>query len=352
MARGYRPTPYCNRSLHHEAYDAAVQPSPADVLAARSRISKLIVETPLLSLDPDRTAKGAPAVWAKAESLQRTRSFKLRGAMNFVASLDEATRARGVVTHSSGNHGQALACAASRFGIPATVVIPEGAPEVKIERTKGWGATVLRCANDGASRAAVAEQAVQDTGGTLVPPYDHPWIVAGQGTMGMEISEQLPDVGNVLVCVGGGGLAAGTVLAMQERAPNAKVVGVEPELAADAKESLTKGERLAWTAEQTNRTIADGVRTQQLGGVPFPILRDGLAGIVTVPEDDIVRAARWWLREGGLAVEPTGALTLAAWWRILEGSGQADGVTLNDGPTVLVVSGGNADPTWLASLLP
>ena len=326
-------------------------PTFEDVLAAQRRVRDLTRVTPLLPYDAGSTHPDAPAVSIKPENLQRTGSFKLRGAMNFVASMDEVERARGVVTHSSGNHGQALACAAARFGVPATIVIPEGAPEVKVQRTLAWGARVLRSGQDGDSRAAVAADAVAETGGTLVPPYDHAWIVAGQGTMGLEIADALPEVANVLVCVGGGGLSAGTVLALQERAPHARVVGVEPELAADGVASLAAGERVRWSAEETTRTIADGVRTQQLGEVPFAILKEGLHGIVTVPEEAIVRAAAWWLREGGMVVEPTGALTLAAWWRLLEGGGSAGDVTLADGLTVLVISGGNADPAWLASTL-
>jgi len=323
----------------------------SDVRDARSRIAGKVHRTPLLPLDGANTAVGAPSLFAKAENLQRTGSFKLRGAMNFLSAMDPAERVRGVVTHSSGNHGQALACAAAWFGVPATIVIPEGAPEVKVERTRAWGASILRSGQDGASRQAVAAEAVASTGGTLVPPFDHPWIVAGQGTMALEIAEDLPGVANVLVCVGGGGLSAGTVLALQAQAPGARVIGVEPALAADAMESLRKRQRVRWPAEATTRTIADGVRTQELGEIPFAILKEGLYGIVTVSEDAIVDAARWWLRDGGMAVEPTGALTLAAWRRFLAGRGSVDGVELADGPTVLVISGGNADPSFLGSLL-
>lgn len=331
-----------------------MDPTFADVRAAADRIAGLARRTPLLPL-PERGPGALPVeapsagVWAKPENLQLTGSFKLRGAMNFLASLDPEVRARGVVTHSSGNHGQAVACAAATFGVPATVVIPEGAPAVKLERTRGWGATVLRCENDGEARARAADEAVQASGGTLVPPYDHPWIVAGQGTAGLEIAQDLPDVANVLVCVGGGGLSAGTVLALSELAPRAQVIGVEPELAADARDSLAKGERVAWTAAQTNRTIADGVRTQVLGEVPFRVLKDRLHGIVAVSEDEIRAAAAWWPRFGRMVVEPTGALTLAAWRRLARGD--ADGLRLAAGPTVLVISGGNVDDDVLAALL-
>ncbi len=324
-------------------------PTFDDVAAAAERIAGHVRRTPLLGLPADGPGALGPGLWAKPENLQLTGSFKLRGAMNFLASLDPEVRARGVVTHSSGNHGQAVACAAATFGVPATVVIPEGAPVVKAERTRGWGATVLRCENDGEARARAADEAVQASGGTLVPPYDHAWIVAGQGTAGLEIVHDLPDVANVLVCVGGGGLSAGTVLALSELAPAAQVIGVEPELAADARDSLAAGQRVAWTPAQTNRTIADGVRTQMLGEVPFRILKDRLHGIVTVSEDEIRAAAAWWPRFGRMVVEPTGALTLAAWRRLTRGD--ADGLGLAAGPTVLVISGGNVDDDVLTALL-
>lgn len=327
----------------------AMDPTFDDVLAAAGRIAGPVRRTPLLPLPADGPGALAPGLWAKPENLQRTGSFKLRGATNFLAQLDPAVRARGVVTHSSGNHGQAVACAAAAFGVPATVVIPEGAPEVKLRRTEGWGAEILRCRNTAADREHVAREAADASGGTLVPPFDHPWIVAGQGTVGLEIAEDLPDVANVLVCVGGGGLSAGSVLALAERAPRARVIGVEPELAADAHESLARGERTSWPAERTTRTIADGVRTQALGEVPWRILKEGLDGIVTVSEDEIRAAAAWWARHGGLVVEPTGALTLAAWRRLTAGT--ASGSTLADGPTVLVISGGNVDDDVLTELL-
>jgi threonine dehydratase len=326
-----------------------MDPTFDDVLAAARRIVGAVRRTPLLPLPADGPGALGPALWAKPENLQRTGSFKLRGATNFLAQLDPDVRARGVVTHSSGNHGQAVACAAAAFDVPATVVIPEGAPEVKLRRTAGWGAEILRCRNTAADRERVAREAADASGGTLVPPFDHPWIVAGQGTVGLEIAEDLPDAANVLVCVGGGGLSAGSVLALAERAPRARVIGVEPELAADAHESLAKGERVSWPADRTTRTIADGVRTQSLGEVPWRILKGGLHGIVTVSEDDIRAASAWWARHGRLVVEPTGALTLAAWRRLIEAT--ADGVSLADGPTVLVISGGNVDDDVLTGLL-
>ena len=234
-------------------------PDLADIRAAADRIAGAVFRTPLVRLPLEGE------VYAKAENLQRTGSFKLRGAYNFLAALPREVRARGVVAHSSGNHAQGVACAAALFGVDATIVIPEGAPEVKIARTKAWGAEVVRCANTSDARMETAQRFVEERKVTLVPPFDHPWIVAGQGTVGLELAEDLPEVKNVLVCVGGGGLVAGVATALAARVPDAQVIGVEPELAADAKASFDSGTLQRWEARQTTRTVADGVRTQSLG---------------------------------------------------------------------------------------
>lgn len=326
-----------------------MDPTFADVEAAAARIAPRVRRTPLLPLPDDGAGALGPDLWAKPENLQRTASFKLRGATNFLASLSDDVRARGVVTHSSGNHGQAVACAAASYGVPVTVAIPEGAPRVKVERTRAWGATIVRCEGSAEARLRAAEEAAAASGATIVPPFDHPWIVAGQGTVGAEIAADLPDVANVLVPVGGGGLAAGVVTALAEAAPGARVIGVEPELAADARDSLRGGERVSWPASDTVRTCADGVRTQALGELPFRVLARHLAGIVTVGEDRIRAATAWWPRHARMVVEPTGALTLAAWHRLRDGA--VDGIELAEGPTVLVISGGNVDDDVLAEFL-
>lgn len=310
--------------------------------AAARRVAPYIYRTPLVRLPLEAE------VYAKPENLQRTGSFKLRGALNFLASLGPGVRARGVCTHSSGNHGQALACAAKLFGVPAAVAIPEGAPEVKVERTRAWGAEVVRCGGSAAEREAAAERFVTERGYTLVPPYDHPWIVAGQGTVGLELIEELPEVANVLVPVGGGGLLAGVALAVGTLRPAAQLIGVEPELAADAAESFRRGERVSWPADKTTRTIADGVRTQAVGKVNFPIIRQHVDAFVTVSEAEILDAARWYLREARLVVEPTGALTLAAYRRLERG--EAAGLGLQAGPSALVVSGGNVAAEQVVAL--
>lgn len=312
-----------------------------DIEAAAMRIAGTARRTPLLELEPD--------LYIKPESLQLTGSFKLRGAYNFLAQLPEDVRQRGVVAHSSGNHAQGVACAAHLFGVPATIVIPHNAPPIKVDRTLAWGARVVRCENSSIAREEAAEALVEHEGYALVPPFDHPWIVAGQGTVGLELAQDLPEVANVLVPVGGGGLVSGITAAVAALCPKAQVIGVEPELAADAKASLARGKVEVWDAALTTRTVADGVRTQNLGTLPFAIIRDRLAGILTVPEEAIVTATRWYAEEAKLVVEPTGALTLAAYRSMQEG--QAQGLELKPGPTALVISGGNVAPDWLAAHL-
>ena len=310
-------------------------------LAAR-RLKPAAIRTPLLRLPLEGQ------VYAKPESLQRTGSFKFRGAYNFLAALGDEVRARGVVAHSSGNHAQAVALAARLFGVPATLVIPQGAPEVKVQRTLAHGAEVLRCENTRHDRARVATEVVEATGRTLVPPFDHPWIIAGQGTAGLEILEDLPEVANVLVCVGGGGLLAGIATALSAARPGVRVIGVEPELAADAAESFARGVAVEWSAAAVTRTLADGVRTQRLGDLNFDIIKAAVDGFVTVTEAAIREATRWYPLEAKLTVEPTGALTLAGYRTLLSGGSSLD---LNPGATVLLISGGNIDPALLAELL-
>ena len=318
-------------------------PTLDDIRAAAARVSPAVFRTPLVRLALDRE------VYAKAENLQRTGSFKLRGAYNFLASLPEDARALGVTTHSSGNHAQGVACAAHLLGVKATIVIPEGAPELKVERTRAWGAEIVRCENVSGAREETAEQLVREHGYTLVPPYDHPWIIAGQGTAGLEIVADLPDVANILVPVGGGGLIAGVASAVKALRPAAQVIGVEPELAADAQASFQAGKVQRWETEQTSRTIADGVRTQSVGNLNFAVIRSCVTGIMTVSDEEILKAARWYLQHGRLVSEPTGAITLAGYLRLL--GGEANHHALNPGRTAILLSGGNIDPQLAGGLL-
>ena len=293
-----------------------------DVRAAADRINGRGVRTPLLS-----TVDGELLV--KPESLQPTGAFKLRGATNAVLRLDPATT--GVVTHSSGNHAQALAYAARAAGLRATVVMPAGAVPAKIEATRALGATVFLVPP--ADRQRAAAELARQLGLTLVPPYEHPDVIAGQGTVGLEIAEDAPDVAVVLVPVGGGGLAAGVAVAVKALLPHAAVVGVEPELAADAAQSLRAGRRIAWDPELTARTSADGVRHAVLGELTWEHLRRHLDAVVTVSEREIGAAVRYLAARFRLVAEPSGALTTAAY--------RGHRAQLPPGRVVAVVSGGN-----------
>lgn len=323
-------------------------PTLADVEAAATAIAGIVTRTPLIRLPVD--LPGGHPVYAKAESLQRTGSFKIRGALNKLASMTPEERGRGVVAHSSGNHAQGVAAAAKHFGVNATIVIPRGASELKVRRTEELGATVVRCDDTQAAREGEAARIVEETGATLVHPYNDPLILAGQGTAGLEIAADLPDVANVLVPIGGGGLSSGVALALAAKAPGARVFGVEPELGADARESLLAGEIRAWPATSTTKTMADGVRTQSIGAINFALLSKLLAGVVTVDEASIAAATRWYHQEAHLVVEPTGAITLAALLRLAR-EGSVDGLELQDGPSVVLVSGGNVDASRLAGIL-
>lgn len=314
----------------------------ADLKAAQKRIANQAYRTPLIKLPLNDD------VYAKAENLQRTSSFKFRGAYNFLATMTDEARRKGVTAPSSGNHAQGLACAAHLFGVPAAIAIPDGAPEIKVARTKAWGAEVVRCGPSSVERKAAAQAFVDERGYTFVPPFDHPWIIAGQGSTGLEIAEDCADLANVLVCTGGGGLLAGIALAISHACPNAQIIGVEPELAADATESFEKGKIISWSAEQTTQTIADGVRTQSLGKHNFEIIKKHVTGFVTVSEADILKEAKWYLHEAKLVVEPTGALTLAAYHKLKKGT---ETLQLKEGKTVVLISGGNADPSFIKSLL-
>ncbi|SBT53847.1 threonine ammonia-lyase [Micromonospora narathiwatensis] len=305
-----------------------------DVRAAAADIVGTVVRTPLLPVPWD------DELWVKPESLQPVGSFKLRGATHAVARLDPAVRSRGVVTHSSGNHGQALAYAAQAAGVPCTVVVPEGAPQVKVDRIRAFGAEVVLVPP--ARRLPEAERVAAETGATLVPPFDDPRIIAGQGTIGLEILADLPDLDVVLVPVGGGGLSSGVATAVKALRPSAAVIGVEPALAADARDSLAAGEVVVWDVERTYRTSADGLRTN-LSALTLAHLRERLDGIVTVTEEEITAAMGRLAREARLVVEPSGAVAVAAHLFHRD--------ELPSGRTAAVVTGGNVDPARLASVL-
>lgn len=303
------------------------------VREAAERVAGTVVRTPVL---PCPWASGE--LWLKPESLQPVGSFKLRGAANAVALLSGAARSSGVVTHSSGNHGQALAYAARAAGAECTVLVPEGAPRVKVEAMRGLGAHVV--AVEPERRADAAREVAERKGAALIPPFDHPDVIAGQGTVGLEVAADLAAVDVVLVPVGGGGLAAGVATAVAALLPDARVVGVEPVAAADTAESLARGRLVVWPPERTRHTIADGVRVG-MSELTFAHLRERLHSVVTVTEGEIRAAMGVLARRARLVAEPSGALTVAAYL-----SGRVP-----RGRTVAVVSGGNVDPRLLAETI-
>ena len=296
----------------------------AEIQAAAGRISGVAVRTGLYLVDPARLrAAGAAelpfALYIKAESEQPIGSFKLRGAYNRIAQLSAGELARGVITYSSGNHAQGVAYAARALGARAVIVMPRDAPAVKIEATRALGAEVVFVGPASSERKAKAEELAAAHGYTIIPPYDDPAIIAGQGTCGLEILEQLGaaphDEVVVLSPVSGGGLLGGISTAIKLGMPAGapiQVWGAEPELAADAKESFDTRTLVEWPAAKTTRTISDGLRTQSLGTLNFQHILRFVDGIVTVAEDEIVAAMRVMLAATGLVAEPSGAVTLAA----------------------------------------
>jgi threonine dehydratase len=311
----------------------------ADVRAAAERLRGRVVRTPLLpfaTADPDRP------LWLKPESLQPTGAFKLRGAYNAILQrLDEA-RDHGLVTHSSGNHARAVAWVARDLGLRATIVMPDAAPENKVKRVRALGAEVVIVPPD--ELIEHTEQLSATHGFLMVPPFDDAAVVAGQGTTGLEVVEDLPDVGAVLVPVGGGGLIAGVATAVKTLSPSTLVVGVEPELAGDVAESFRRGQRVEWTAADTYRTMADGLRSTCVGAVPWRQISRYVDDIVTVAEDEIHDALRILAGDARLIAEPSGAVTTAAY---LHHAGQLP----TTGRFVAIVSGGNVAPEVFARLV-
>jgi threonine dehydratase len=307
----------------------------------------IAIRTPLVGFGPPAARR-----LLKAESLQPIGAFKLRGAYVAISSLAPGMRARGVITYSSGNHAQGVARAARLLGVPAVIVMPSDAPRIKRERVEADGAEIVTVGTASDERRQVAESLAAARSMTVIPPFDDDRIIAGQGTIGLELAEDAADLAVVLVPVGGGGLASGVATAIAALRPDVRVIGIEPELAADAKESLDRGEIVRWPAELVSRTIADGTRTQALGTRTFAHLRAHLAGIVTVSEAEIAAAVRLAAERSRLVVEPSGALSIAA---MAFHAGEL-GLTSVAGSVVAVVSGGNVDPEryreYLAAPIP
>jgi threonine dehydratase len=308
-----------------------------DIRAAAERLRGVAVRTPLLPWD-ERT-------WLKPESLQPIGAFKMRGAYNRIATLSDEERRRGVITYSSGNHAQAVARAARLHGTRAVIVMPDDAPRVKVAGVERDGAEIVFTGPASEERHAKALELAAAHGYTMVEPYDDPAIIAGQGTCGLEIVEDLPDVTSVLVPVSGGGLSSGVATAVKALAPSARMIGVEPELAADAQQSLREGRIVEWPARDTLRTMADGLRVNHVGRLPWEHLRRYLDEIVTVTEAQIADAMRLLATRARLVVEPSGAASMAA--HLSGAAPQPEG----DERRVIVISGGNVDPDRFARIL-
>jgi threonine dehydratase len=314
----------------------------ADVRAAAERLRGVAVRTPLVQFGPPADRR-----FLKAESLQPIGAFKLRGAYAAISTLSPEALARGVITYSSGNHAQGVARAARLLGAPAVVVMPSDAPAVKRERVALDGAQIVVVGTASDERQQVAEEIASKRGLSIIPPFDDDRIIAGQGTIGLELIEDLPDLAVVLVPIGGGGLASGVAVAVRALRPGVRVIGVEPELAADARDSLAQGKIVSWPAELVSRTMADGTRTQAIGVRNFAHLSALLDSIVTVSEIEIAAGVRLAAERSRLVVEPSGALTVAA----LAFHARQLGLDGVEGPIVAIVSGGNVDPERYLELL-
>jgi threonine dehydratase len=309
------------------------------VLAAAERLRGVAHRTPVVTSRTLDARTGARA-FLKCENLQRMGAFKFRGAYNRLAQLDEATRARGVVAFSSGNHAQGVALAAQLLGIRATIVMPRDAPEAKLAATRGYGAEVILYDRKTMNRGAIAAEVAAERGATLIPPYDDIAIVAGQGTAALELLEDVPDLDVLLVCTGGGGLLAGCALAAAGMRPGLRVYGVEPEAGDDFARSFALGERVEIPVPDT---IADGQQTTSPGEITFPIVKRLCAGILTVSDDDLREAMRFAFERLKLVMEPSGASALAA---LL--SGKLDAAERRVG---IIVSGGNVDAARYAAII-
>ncbi|HEY2000733.1 MAG TPA: threonine/serine dehydratase [Acidobacteriaceae bacterium] len=312
----------------------------AQFAEARERLHGAVLHTPLVRL----TSVTDAVAYLKPESLQPIGSFKLRGAYNALAQLSEAARRRGVITYSSGNHGQGVAYAARAFGIPAVIVMPSNAPQIKRDATTALGAQIVDVGPASSERRERAEALAAEHGYAIIPPYDDPAIIAGQGTCGLEILADCPDVDLVLAPVGGGGLLSGVAAAIRQLRPECHVIGVEPELAGDAAASLRQGRIVQYTAEQTTRTIADGLRTQSLGTLNFAHMQRYVERVITVTEHEIEQAMQRIAWDARLIAEPSGAVATAA--MLFHAQELPPHRT-----AVAIISGGNAEPTTLLTVL-
>lgn len=312
----------------------------ADLHAAQSRIHGVAVRTRLIELNHGDVSRH---LYLKPENQQPIGAFKLRGAYNKIASLPEAERKRGVISYSSGNHAQGVAYAARALGVKAVIVMPNNAPAIKRLATVALGAEIVLVGPGSDERKTRAEELAAEDGYLIVPPYNDEQIIAGQGTMGLEILEDMPDVETVLVPVGGGGMISGVAAAIKLSKPAVKVIGVEPALAADAQASLRTGKIVQFPAEQVSRTIADGLRTQSVGPINFEHIRRFVDDIITVTEGNIHLAMRSLAAKPETVAEPSGAVAVAGF---LFHRAELPQTRMN----VAIISGGNIEPRMLEEI--
>ena len=311
-----------------------------DICKARALLNGIAVHTPLMEWTAPTDSR---KLYLKLENLQPMGAFKLRGAYNKIAALNEADRRRGVIAYSSGNHAQGVAYSARALKVKAIIVMPGNAPKNKLESTAALGAEIVTVGPSSEERRLRAEQLAAEHGYVVVPPYNDEKIIAGQGTLGLEILEDLPEVETVLTPVGGGGLISGVSAAIKLTNPKVKIIGVEPELAGDAQASLRAGHIVSFEAEQVTQTLADGLRTQSIGDINFEHIRAYVDDIVTVKEDDIARAMRALSGNTKTIAEPSGAVSVAAF---LFHAAELPPAKIH----VAVISGGNIEPEMLKQL--
>ena len=314
-------------------------PTYEEVIAAAARIEGVAHRTPVLTSRTINDETGAE-LFFKCENLQRMGAFKFRGAFNALSQFDERQKKAGVVTYSSGNHAQAIALSSSLLGIPATIVMPNDAPAAKMAATRGYGGQVVIYDRYTEDREQIGNALAQQHGLTLIPPYDHPDVIAGQGTAAKELFEEVGELDALFVCLGGGGLLSGSALSARALAPRCKIYGVEPEAGNDGQRSFRSG---SIVHIDTPKTIADGAQTQHLGAYTFEIIRRDVDDIVPVSDAQLVDGMRFFAERMKLVVEPTGCLGLAA--------ARAMASELKGQRVGIIVSGGNVDLDRFCSLL-
>jgi len=323
----------------HPIEDEVELPNYDDVVAAAARIDGSVHQTPVLTSSIADAEAGA-RLFFKCENFQRMGAFKIRGAVNALSRFNDAQRKAGVVAFSSGNHAQAIALAARDLGIPATIIMPEDAPAMKVAATRSYGGEVVAYDRYTEDREAIGRALAEERGLTLIPPFDHPDIIAGGGTVAKELIEDVGPLDAIFVPMGGGGLLAGTTLATRELAPSAAIYGVEPEAGNDGQQSFRTGKIVHI---EVPKTLADGAQTQQVGNLTFEIIRRDVTDILTASDDELVDAMRFFGGYMKLIVEPTGGLGFAGFRTI---AGQFKDMRIG-----IIISGGNVDLARYGSLV-